>query len=84
MRRLSFLLCAFVLAAGSTSAQQSRRDPQGLLALQRSVQAMGAQLPADVSATGTVVLTEGANPQTGTIRILAKGTNPGPRSATLR
>lgn len=73
MQRAFFLFLVLALAAIATSTQRAKRDPQAQLALQQSMRAMGGQLPADMTATGTVVLAEGPDPQSGTVRILAKG-----------
>lgn len=57
-----------------TSLVAVQRDPQGVSVLQKSVAAMGASLPLDSSASGTVTTVAGGATDQGTIRILTRGT----------
>jgi hypothetical protein len=62
-------------APQQASAPQPTRDPQAVAALQRAVTAMGAALPSDSVATGSVIVVAGTETDQGTIRILTRGTN---------
>jgi hypothetical protein len=56
-------------------APQATRDPQAVAALQQAVAAMGAALPSDSVATGSVIVVAGTETDQGTIRILTRGTD---------
>ncbi len=78
MRMASALLLASVVLSvpSSLHAQQlPQRDPQAVALLQRAVLAMGAAVPTDSVATGTVVIVAGSKTDTGTMRILTRGTD---------
>jgi hypothetical protein len=84
--RVAYLLVACVFSASIlASAQQAQstlpaansspvRDPQAIVALQQSIVAMGANVPADSTAAGTVTIVAGGAADEGTIRIRTRGT----------
>ncbi len=77
--RLVLLFLIFVAIPTALLAQQAaqpiQRDPQATLILQRSFVAMGGTTPSDSVATGNVVIVAGSKTDTGTIRILTRGTD---------
>lgn len=75
--RPPFLLSALfaALVCQPASAQELLpRDPRALAVLQQSILAMGGAVPADSVASGSVRIVEGSSTETGTIRILTRGT----------
>ncbi len=77
MRSTSLLLSALVVfSVPNLQAQQvPQRDPQAVAILQAAAAAMGGTVPNDSVATGSVVIVAGSKTDTGTIRILTRGTN---------
>ncbi len=77
MRISSFLLVASVAfsLAPSLHSQQPPRDRQAAAILQAAATAMGGTVPSDSVATGSVVVVAGSKTDTGTIRILTRGTD---------
>jgi hypothetical protein len=76
--RLLFALSTFLGLATTLPAQQPapvavQRDPQAVALLQRALVAMGAAVPTDSVATGTVEIVEGSKTERGSIRILTRG-----------
>jgi hypothetical protein len=59
----------------STTASTPSVDPQAVAVLQQSVVAMGATVPSDSTATGTITTVAGSLTESGTITILTRGTN---------
>jgi hypothetical protein len=68
-----FLACCLSLAAPPSSQQPTAQAPQPLTLLQQSVIAMGASVPPDSVATGSITIVAGSETQTGKIRILTRG-----------
>ncbi len=77
MRSTSLLLSALVVfSAPNLQAQQvPQRDSQALVLLQRAVTAMAPVAPTDSAASGTITIVAGGETQTGTVRILTRGTD---------
>jgi hypothetical protein len=76
MRVASVLTSLFLVFAQSSSASATSsvsRDAQALIVLQQSLLKMGT--PNDVSATGSVVTTEGSATRNGNVRIRIRGQN---------
>jgi hypothetical protein len=71
---LSVALFAQPAFAQTQSTQTIVRDPEAIAILQASISAMGATLPSDSVASGTVQIVAGSLTSTGTIRVLTKGT----------
>jgi hypothetical protein len=74
---LGFILQAAAAQTPTTSTTVSTPsvDPQAVAVLQQSVAAMGAAVPSDSTATGTVTTVAGSLTESGTITILTLGTN---------
>ena len=72
--RLSSLFFSFVLSQQAVTPDL-QNSTQAIQVLQKSVQVLGGSPPADTAATGTVVVVAGTDTETGTARILTKGTN---------
>jgi hypothetical protein len=72
------LLFSFVQPASSqtqTSTQTLVRDPQALALLQGAATAMGSPQPTDSVASGSITTVAGSTTDSGTVRILTKGTS---------
>jgi len=73
--RPALLLLLAVLSCSSAFSQQlPTRDPQGVIVLQHAFAAMGATVPSDSVATGNIPLVAGSKTESGSIRILTRGT----------
>jgi len=79
---LSVLVICFGLILQAAAAQTPTTtgstpsvDPQAVAVLQHSVAAMGATVPSDSTATGTITTVAGSLTESGTITILTRGTN---------
>jgi hypothetical protein len=84
--RVTYLLACCVFSVSILASAQQRltalpvassppiRDPQAVAVLQQAVKAMGGNVPADSLATGTVTIVAGSSTDSGTIRILTRGT----------
>jgi len=68
---LSWLVFAFFQSFPLNTTTPLSRDPQALVVLQQSLLKMGS--PKDVSATGSVVTTEGSATRNGNVRIRIRG-----------
>ncbi|HXN25214.1 MAG TPA: hypothetical protein VOA41_20965 [Candidatus Dormibacteraeota bacterium] len=81
LSRPALVLLAFLTITFSATAQQPppastpQRDPQAITVLTQSIAAMGGSVPSDSVATGTVTLVAGSRTETGTIRILTRGSD---------
>lgn len=64
-----------VLAIPVFGQQAAAPSPSPRALLQRSIAAMGTNLPSDSTATGSVTLVAGSRTDQGTVRILTRGTN---------
>ena len=80
--RINRLLLLFVLivslllpCTATVVAQTPVRDPQAITVLTQAIAAMGGSVPSDSTATGTVTLVAGSTTETGTARILTRGSN---------
>ncbi len=77
--RLLFSLSTFLGFATTLFAQQQvqpiQRDPQAIALLQRAVAAMAPIPPTDSAASGPITIVAGGETQTGTVRILTRGTD---------
>ncbi len=77
--RLVLLFLIFTAIPTALLAQQSaqpiQRDPQAVALLQRAVAAMAPIPPTDSAASGTITIVAGGETQTGTVRILTRGTD---------
>ncbi len=79
MRVLRFLPFVFLFSAPlfaqqtATSAQPAPKDPYASAILQQSLAAMGATVPSDSVATGSVVVAAGSTTENGAIRVLTRG-----------
>lgn len=69
----SFLFGSYSVAPQQTSLTATS-DPQALTILGHSISAMGATTPLDSVATGSITVVSGSLTQSGTIRVLTKGT----------
>jgi hypothetical protein len=69
-----FLVTIPTFAQTPTSASTLVRDPQALALLQGAAAAMGKSTPSDSMATGTITTVAGPTMDTGTVKILTKGT----------
>src|SRR6267154_1762717 len=72
---LALILYSSPRLISQQSASAPQRDPQAVALLQASVRAMGASVPSDSVATGTVVVVAGSLTTSGTVRILTRGTD---------
>lgn len=76
--KLLVITSYFLFGTYSVAPQQTpvtpTRDPQALTILAQSVSAMGATTPLDSMATGSIAVVSGSLTQSGTIRVLTKGT----------
>ncbi len=77
--RLILLFLIFVATPTALHGQQPtqavQRDPQAVALLQRAVAAMAPIPPTDSAASGTITIVAGGETQTGTVRILTRGTD---------
>ena len=73
--KYAFLTLTLTLSVIQQATISVPRDPQAALALQRAFAAMGGVVPDDSVATGIIRITSGSQTETGTIRILTKGTS---------
>lgn len=71
----SFVYLSFFIPTLCSAQQPIKRDAQAVAVLTQSLAAMGGTVPADSTAIGKITLTEGSKIQTGTIRILTRGTD---------
>jgi hypothetical protein len=72
---LLLLAVSAPVSYAQTSSQNLVRDPHALALLQASAAAMGKTLPSDSIATGTITTVAGPTTDTGTVKILTKGTS---------
>lgn len=72
---LVVLLSLSFLGAAGSSQQTAPRSAQALTILSRAVLAMGAAVPADSTASGTVRIVAGSLEENGTITLLTRGAN---------
>lgn len=74
--RLALCVSLTIIAPAQISSQQTATSsPSPQVLLQRSIAAMGTNLPSDSTATGNVTIVAGSRTDQGTVRILTRGTN---------
>lgn len=69
------LLLAVPVVTTAQTASTPQRDPQAITVLAQSIAAMGGTVPMDSIATGSVTIVAGSSTQSGTVRILTRGSD---------